>query len=76
MDKKKSHRKIPRKPGFYWARTDKEIKNWNAIVLIEGDSPFLHYKSWNYQTNELCDGSNPSNYIFGPKIRDATPPGG
>ena len=64
-------RKTPTKPGFYWAKSSKEYKGWNMIVLIEGDSPFLHYKAWKINNNEICTGSDPNLYIFGSKIREA-----
>ena len=64
-------RKMPTKPGFYWAKVNKECKDWYIIVFIEGDSPFLHYKAWNFTTGTVEVGNSPTEFIFGPKIREA-----
>jgi len=66
-------RKMPTKPGFYWAKKHEEAKEWDTIVLIEGDAPFLTFKAWNFNRSDIGVelGSCPNRYTFGPKIREA-----
>ena len=65
-----SDRKKPTKPGFYWAKINKESPKWECIISINGTAPYLSYKCWVFDTHGIGSGSDPSTYIFGPKIRD------
>lgn len=65
-------RKMPTKPGFYWARKFETPGGWDTIVKIEGEVPFLKYRAWTYGREvEIDSGSLPDAYTFGPKIREA-----
>lgn len=60
----------PTKPGIYWARTYYS-KEFNHIINIKGESPFLNYVGWNLnyplhtptEDNGLV-GVNPTKFIF------------
>jgi hypothetical protein len=58
---------IPKEPGFYWAKSDKEFKWFNLIVKIYGDIPYLRFTAWNLAKDSIEEGNKP-NFIFGSKI--------
>lgn len=59
----------PKKPGYYWAKSDDKFKWYNVIICIKGEAPYLHYVAWRRGlTDELMHGIDPDGYVFGPEI--------
>jgi len=64
----------PTETGLYWARTSYSTE-WDHIVYIRGESPFLNYIAWNLKfplnpsvKETHLKGINPVKFMFGDKI--------
>ena len=61
---------LPKEPGLYFA-TDFPLKaNWELIVNVYGETPFLKCDMWNYLPPKINPVSclYPNQLYYGPKI--------
>ena len=70
MDKKESvNKNKPTKPGVYWARKSGE-KWWSTLILIEGEPPYMRYRSWYMGGDYVSSGLDPSEFWFAEEAVD------
>ena len=66
--KKSNYRNTPIKPGIYWAKTDSSCEQYNLIVEIYGEVPYLRWNTWNKNTNRTQTGNAEPDFVFGNEI--------
>jgi len=42
----KNTKNLPKKPGYYWARSDKYYEWYNMVVDVYGTSPYYRIQGW------------------------------
>jgi len=58
---------VPEEPGLYWAKRHESYRDFNMIIEIQGEPPYLSYIGWDIVKNITVSGIRPC-YVFGPKI--------
>lgn len=72
---KEIDRNKPTKPGLYWVREVCDYQDdgidyeYDKIVRIFGDPPYMKYEAWDIYYVNIIEGSDPDCYIFGPEIK-------
>lgn len=64
-----SNHNLPTEPGLYWASDLPVARDWELLIKVYGEVPFMKCIVWKYYTGQtLTDYYKTERLFFGPKL--------